>query len=997
VTRRRTTALLVAIVVLATALWVAGVHVWWRVDVLHRIAETLPLALVFVLAGYAVYTRRLSRALDAASKEARDAVMEAAANDALLGAVVHTATDAIITSDSTGTIRTFNSGAEAMFGYRADDIVGQRVNVLMPTGEARDHDSYMHQFHETGKANIIGIGREVVGRRHDGAEFPAHLNVNEIDLPDGKGFAGIIRDITDDVTVREALEASEEASRRMLSAVPEHVMRVRADGFILDFLPGGDADDPSDFIGKHAEEVFGAEPAAQLLRCIARCFASGAVESEEYRLEHPDGSRYYESRHVAIASDEILQISRDVTSRRQMREDLEALNADLEQHVQDRTLALEREIVERSAAEEAARASELRFRELADNIPQVYWILEPGAREFLYVSSRYQAVTGRDPSEPWEDMVHPDDRDMVAQAKRLQHTGAQEYTEYRIVRPDGDVRWLGDRVLSMRNAQGEPTRLFGVLEDITERREAELLQSVLYDIAQAAHEAPDLPAMYADIHENLRRIIDAPEFGIVLTTDDPHAFELVYDEPPDAHPFVPGVPVHLPLSRTAAVANAAQPRYYTADDARAMAEAGDLDLHGSAPEAWLGVPLVVDDRLMGVARALHPTEPDPYTPRDIEIMTYVGRQIASAIERRRAQERLAEEERLFQTLMDNAPTAIYFKDAQGHFRRVNRLCAAQRGHDDPQEMVGKTDTDYFSPDVARDFAAAEADLLRTGEPIVNQLELYDPPDAPRQWTLITKIPIFDADGKASELLGINQRVTELVEVQEALTQNEQERTLLMQRLLAAQEEERARIARELHDQVGQELTSLLLELRVLEASPTWEAAKERSSDLRALAASTLEDIRRIAFEMRPSALDDIGVVAALHRDVEHLAANADFEASFHVHDAPKLRLSGDAGVVLYRIVHAAVTNIVQHAEAKNVSVVIQARDTDVLVMVEDDGVGFDADAVMAGPVEGKFGLLAMKERVAPLGGTVGFESTPGEGSAIFIEMPYADSSDNAAD
>ena len=117
-------------------------------------------------------------------------------------------------------------------------------------------------------------------------------------------------------------------------------------------------------------------------------------------------------------------------------------------------------------------------------------------------------------------------------------------------------------------------------------------------------------------------------------------------------------------------------------------------------------------------------------------------------------------------------------------------------------------------------------------------------------------------------------------------------------LVTVQEEERARITRELHDQVGPELTSLLLELRVLEAFPPWGVAKQRASELRALVTGTLEDVRRIAFEMRPAALDDVGVVAALRRDVEVLSKNASFDATFPVHSADDLRLSGDADFVL---------------------------------------------------------------------------------------------------
>jgi signal transduction histidine kinase len=163
--------------------------------------------------------------------------------------------------------------------------------------------------------------------------------------------------------------------------------------------------------------------------------------------------------------------------------------------------------------------------------------------------------------------------------------------------------------------------------------------------------------------------------------------------------------------------------------------------------------------------------------------------------------------------------------------------------------------------------------------------------------------------------------------------------------------------------------------------------KQQTAELRTETTEAVEAVRQMAFDMRPGTLDDLGVVTALRRDVENIARSAGFHAVFRVYDEDRLRLSSDAEVALYRVVNAALTNIVQHARTSNVSVILQPQDTDALVMVEDDGVGFDTEAAMAGPVEARFGLLGMQERMASVGGRVNVESTPGEGTATFITLP----------
>ena len=204
----------------------------------------------------------------------------------------------------------------------------------------------------------------------------------------------------------------------------------------------------------------------------------------------------------------------------------------------------------------------------------------------------------------------------------------------------------------------------------------------------------------------------------------------------------------------------------------------------------------------------------------------------------------------------------------------------------------------------------------------------------------------------------------------------------MRRVVEAQELERARLARELHDETGQALTSILLGLKPLEqaaASPDAGAAIE---SLRELVVSTLQNVRRLAVELRPSALDDFGLVPAVERLADTFrdqsGLTVDLEAQLG--DA---RLSAEAETTLYRVVQEALTNIVKHADAGGVSILLQRRNRAVQVVVEDDGAGFDPAATR----ENALGLAGMRERVALAGGKLRVESTPGGGTTLVAEVP----------
>ncbi len=609
---------------------------------------------------------------------------------------------------------------------------------------------------------------------------------------------------------------------------------------------------------------------------------------------------------------------------------------------------------------------------------------------------QFQAVLPLDVSDGedyhvvWRSRIPVEDQERLDRVgHQALREGADAYSiEYRAMDKYGATRWLRDDVSIKPIGEGQ-WQAVGVLTDITQRKRSEQIQRTLYEVGEAVHVTPTLDAMYESIHASLANLVDSTGFAVALTDpDEPDLFSFAHWR--DTEGVKPGLQrVAIPNSRTALVAHTKGPLYLTAQESERMAEAGDIELYEPEPAAWLGVPLMVDGGFIGVMRLAHHTDPDPYTPDDIEVVSHVARHVAAAIDRRRTQEKFAEERRLFLSLMDSLPDSIYFKDAESKVTRVNAVCAKRMGVADRQDAAGVRDSDVFEEELATTYRNEEIALLATGEPIIG--DVRRDPHTPGGWISVTKVPIQDDAGEITGLVGANRDVTELMRAQEELRDSETGRMQLMEQVLTAQEEERARISRELHDQVGGELTSLLLGLRVIQAAKDVDDATRQAGELRDIAADTLEDVRKIAFAMRPSVLDDLGLAAALQRDVELLNQGADFNATFHAHRADNVHMPSDVQVGLYRAAHTALTNVVRHAAAQNVAVAMSIDRVDgtdrVSILIEDDGVGFDARKALSGPVAERFGLLSMQERARLMGGEVTIQSAPGEGCAVLMSVP----------
>jgi signal transduction histidine kinase len=206
-------------------------------------------------------------------------------------------------------------------------------------------------------------------------------------------------------------------------------------------------------------------------------------------------------------------------------------------------------------------------------------------------------------------------------------------------------------------------------------------------------------------------------------------------------------------------------------------------------------------------------------------------------------------------------------------------------------------------------------------------------------------------------------------------------------VLTAHEAERKRIARELHDDTAQALTSILVRLRLLERSTTDEVVLRNVEELRELTGGALDSVRRMAMDLRPAALDDLGLVPALHAYAEKYSQSWPVGVTVNVNGLTR-RLPADVELVLYRVVQEALTNIAKHAFTTTAAVSLSRRRNEVTLTIVDDGVGFDLND---GPQTNgsRLGLFGMRERLALVGGEMQVQSARSQGTRITARVPLA--------
>jgi PAS domain S-box-containing protein len=560
---------------------------------------------------------------------------------------------------------------------------------------------------------------------------------------------------------------------------------------------------------------------------------------------------------------------------------IHALNNDVEYQGRPAVLSTSMDITERKRVEEELKGSEARLKEAQQLAKIGYYELDLVANR-ITGSEGARRIFGLEPPDgaisqaQLEDVVHPDDRELHRRALEDALQGSRLYdVEYRIVRPDGDIRFVHVRDEIIKDESGKPIRIFGTVQDSTERKRAE---------------------------EEVRR----------------HAARME---------------ALAEASRASAEAGLDYQRVLTTVARRTAELIGDACV----------ISLFSDDAQRAYPVAYHHSD-----PRGTEMMR----------------------EALLQTGQGGIDSRRYAVLLAGDSIFIPEV--------DPEQSRSSLQPEFIPFLESFGISSVVIVPLRLPGRVIGTLGLT----RNRSGSPYTRDDLLLLQGLADRAA----LAIENARLYESVNEHRDRLRALSAQLVQAQEDERRRIARELHDEAGQFLTGLQIALEIDSRSASG-AAKHHLDETRQLVGRLAERVQDLSLELRPATLDDLGLVPALLDHFDRYTRQTGIRVHFD-HRGADRRFPPEVETAAYRIIQEGLTNVARHAQVLELAVHAWVDDGSLAVQIEDEGAGFDVETVMRAHTSS--GLSGMQERAALLGGQVTIESARGKGTQITLELPLAD-------
>ena len=638
------------------------------------------------------------------------------------------------------------------------------------------------------------------------------------------------------------------------------------------------------------------------------------------------------------------------------------------------------------AAERAARAeaetAERRVRDLVHGVDAIVTEVEIATRRVLFVNGRVETLLGypveqwlTDPSF-WRSRVHPDDRARVFACSDREIAAGRDWAqEYRMEAADGRVVWVRDSV----TFRGD--RLHCLKVDITERKRTEALLAGEKRVLEMIAAGEALPTVL----DALCRTVEAQREGM-------HCSVLLVEGDRLCHGAAPSLPAGYVAVMDGIVGGArggpsglalAQREPMIVEDIATddrWRDQRELALTHGLRACW-SVPVRDAAGATMAAFAMYYRTARRPTDADRQLIERAGRVAGVAIGRVRAEAALRASEERYRLLATNIPEVAWLVDRTGRTIFVSPNIVA---------VTGYTADEVYAPGGVQWLVRMHPD----DRPLVSQqLEAlfrdgarFDVEYRTRRrdgrwiWVHDRAVTTYEEQGVAYAY-GLLSEITDRKQAEEI-------RALLLNQVITVQEEERGRIARELHDETAQSLASLLMGLGALQEARTVKAARAQARDLQQVATHALAEVRRLAWGLRPSVLDDLGLATALARYAADFGRTRGITVRVETSGLDDGRLAPAVETALYRIMQEALSNVARHAAATTVSVWLRRRQDAVVLIVDDDGCGFDSEQP-PGPATAArgLGIHTMRERAAVLKGTFTIDSAPGRGTRLEVEIP----------
>ena len=352
-------------------------------------------------------------------------------------------------------------------------------------------------------------------------------------------------------------------------------------------------------------------------------------------------------------------------------------------------------------------------------------------------------------------------------------------------------------------------------------------------------------------------------------------------------------------------------------------------------------------------------------------------------ERKRAEEELWQSEEKFKALFENSPDLVALTDLKGTFLDINRVAPGYK----KEMVIGTGVTDYLTPQQKNEFNAVVAKAIKTGESQSYEPVITTPEGIDIHWH--NRVSPLKKGDKVDRLIINFTDITERKQAEERIREYAEQLKALALQLTLTEEKERRHIAADLHDQLGHSLALARMQLdAVLKAASQTERTL-LINDISNILLEAIHDTKNIIFELSSPLMNEIGLAAAISEWLEeYLERRYGLETEL-IDKSSDISLDSDLRAILFRNVRELFTNIIKHAKAKKMSVVLEKSAEEYVISITDDGIGFDPEEISREVKQERgFGLFSIQERLSDLGGSLKILSKPGQGTKVIMSIPF---------
>ena len=636
--------------------------------------------------------------------------------------------------------------------------------------------------------------------------------------------------------------------------------------------------------------------------------------------------------------------------------------------------AVERELkeaesrIQRKWAEEALRESEERYKRLVEKSPDIVWSFSD-QRGTLYISARVQAILGYSPDylykNPWlwNQSIHPDDRGRIMQAIADFAAGRGLDVEYRIKNAAGDWLWFHDRSIG-RRVEGNETIIEGISLDVTfNKRAHDALRDRKKELA-AIYESAPLIMLIIDKEWRIKKTN-----AIISQLTGRSAGDMIDLRCGEALRCIHALDVQEgcgfgPVCKECTLRLTVIDTIETGQSHHGV----EMSILLSDGRKERDITFLVSTRELVIKG----------TP-----MALVS--IQDITERRKMENALRESEDKYRSLAATADS-MYLVDREGRYLFMNEG-HAKRFSLMTDRIIGRTFGDFHSEKATKEFMGKVDEVFITGGSV--QHEYQSEKDG--RYFLRTFSPLKDQDEWATIAVSIvSKDIMDRKQMEEMLESSREQLRALARHLQSAREEERKQIAREIHDDLGSAMTGLKIDLShiaagllEIENEAKRESCLDEAQEMVKLIDAMIHTVRRIMMELRPSILDDFGLVAAIEWHLQDFQKRTGIQCEF-ISALEEIDLNEEYSTAIYRIVQESLTNVARHANATRVTVTFGEKSGNVILEVKDNGIGILQEQIAGSK---SLGLLGMQERALLIGGTVDISGSPGKGTTVLVQTP----------